>query len=129
MPHLLGVHHVALTVTDLDTSLEFYERVLDLRPSAEMSDGPFIRRVLVLPGGVGLGLTQHEQGSGRSFDPTTPGLDHLGLTCGSVEELAQWAERLDRLGVSHSGVQDADYGSALNFKDPDGNALELFVPA
>lgn len=41
----------------------------------------------------------------------------------------QWAEHLDRLGVSHSGVQDADYGSALSFSDPDGNALELFVPA
>lgn len=129
MSSLLGVHHIALTVTDLETSLEFYARVLDLRPSAEMSDGPFTRHVLELPGGVGLGLTQHEHGSGRPFDPTTPGLDHLGLTCESVEELTLWVERLDRLGVIHSGVQDADYGSALNFSDPDGNALELFVPA
>lgn len=129
MPTITGLDHVALTVTDLGASLAFYEEVLGLVPDGEMADGPFVRRTLPLPGGIHLGLTQHHDGSGRPFDPTTPGLDHLALACESREELVAWAQHLDALGVSHGGVQDASYGSALSFGDPDGNALELFASA
>ena len=129
MPAISGIHHIALTVTDLTRSLAFYESVLDLRPIATMADGPFSRTILGLPGATHVGLTQHDAGSGRPFDPTTPGLDHLALTCESREHLESWVAHLDGLGVAHSGVQDADYGSALSFHDPDGNALELFASA
>ena len=129
MPAISGIHHIALTVTDLTVSLAFYESVLGLRVIASMADGPFTRSVLALPGPTHLGLTQHDAGSGRSFDPTTPGLDHLGLACESREDLTSWVSHLDSLGVAHSGVQEAEYGSALSFSDPDGNALELFAPA
>lgn len=127
MPAISGIDHVALTVTDLATSLAFYDHVLGLRPEATMDDGPFLRRVLPLPSGLHLGLTQHVVGSGRPFDPTTPGLDHVGFACGSREELSSWVEHLDALGVGHDGIRDADYGSAVSFTDPDGNALELFA--
>lgn len=129
MPALAGIHHVALTVTDLAVSLPFYERLLGMPPATTMTDGPFHRRVFALPGGQGLGLTQHEHGKDGPFDPTVPGLDHVGLACSSRDELQVWAQHLDSIGVAHTGVQDAEYGSALSFRDPDGNALELFVPA
>lgn len=129
MPTISGVDHVALTVTDLPTSVAFYESVLDVSVAGTMSDGSFSRCVLTLPGRTHLGLTQHDVGSGRPFDPITPGLDHLGFACDSREELTKWAEHLDGLGIGHSGVQDASYGSALSFADPDGNALEFFVSA
>lgn len=129
MPRISGIDHVALTVVDLATSVAFYEAVLGAPVIGTMQDGPFRRAVLGLPGPSHLGLTQHDVGSGRPFDPTTPGLDHVGFACESREELLAWAQHLDSLGVSHSGVQEADYGSALSFKDPDGNALELFVAA
>jgi len=116
-------------VRDLATSVSFYESLLDAHPMGTMSDGPFTRRVLDLPGPTHLGLTQHDTASGLDFDPTTPGLDHLGFACASREVLTKWAEHLDGLGVSHSGVQDAAYGSALSFRDPDGNALEFFASA
>ncbi len=129
MPRISGIDHIALTVTNLGASLRFYEEVLGLEPSASLDDGPFVRRLLALPGGSHLGLTQHDTGSGQPFDPTTPGLDHLALACDSREELLAWVEHLDGLDVSHSGVQDAEYGSALSLRDPDGNALELFASA
>lgn len=128
MPTISGIDHIALTVSDLTVSLAFYESVLGLRPGGTMTDGSFTRCVLALPGPTHLGLTQHHTGSGRSFDPTTPGLDHLGLACESREQLTSWAEHLESLGIAHGGVQDAAYGSALSFRDPDGNALEFFVP-
>lgn len=129
MPNLSRIDHIALTVTDLAVSLGFYEDVLGLSPDATLDDGPFVRRLLQVPGGMHLGLTQHHRDSGQPFDPTTPGLDHLAFACDSRDELVSWAEHLDALGVEHGGVQDAAYGSALSFTDPDGNALELFTPA
>lgn len=127
MPRITGIDHVALTVTDLAGSIAFYEAVLGAPVIGTMQDGPFHRAVLDLPGPTHLGLTQHDVGSGRPFDPTTPGLDHLGFACESREELLAWVEHLDSLQVRHSGVQDAPYGSALSFSDPDGNALEFFA--
>lgn len=129
MPTISGVSHIALTVTDLTVSLAFYSSVLGLEPIGTMADGAFTRSVLALPGPTHLGLTQHHTGSGRSFDPTSPGLDHLAFACESRAQLTTWVEHLDSLGVAHSGVQDAEYGSALSFRDPDGNALELFAAA
>ncbi len=129
MPSFTGIDHVALTVTNLKVSLDFYERVLGIQSDGEMSDGPFDRRLLPLPDGSHLGLTHHDAGSDLPFDPTIAGLDHVGFTCDSRDELSRWAEHLDSLDVPHSGVQDAQYGSALSFKDPDGNALEFFTPA
>lgn len=129
MPSILGIHHVALTVTDLAVSVPFYEQVLGMSPAATMTDGPFTRRVFVLSTGQGLGLTQHASNSGSGFDATAPGLDHVGLACASREELLAWATHLDEIGIAHSGVKDAEYGSALSFTDPDGNALEFFASA
>ncbi|MFC3690240.1 VOC family protein [Aquipuribacter hungaricus] len=122
-----GIHHVALTVTDLAVSVAFYEKVLQMAPAVTMTDGPFTRRVFTLPGGQGLGLTQHDQAGGGRFDATVPGLDHVGLACATRDDVTAWAEHLDRVGVAHSGVQDAAYGTALSFTDPDGNALEFFT--
>lgn len=127
VPKISGVDHVALTVRDLAVSVAFYESVLGAGPEGTMTDGAFTRCVLALPGATHLGLTQHESSSGHDFDPTTPGLDHLAFGCDSRDDLVSWAEHLDGLGVAHSGVQDATYGSALSFRDPDDIAVELFA--
>lgn len=127
MPEITGFHHVALTVTDLAVSVPFYEKLLGSSPASTMTDGSFTRRVFALPGGQGLGLTQHDHGNGAPFDPTGPGLDHVGLACADRDQVLAWAAHLDNLGVPHSGAQDAEYGSALSFTDPDGNALEFFA--
>ncbi len=129
MPTFTGIHHVALTVVDLTVSIPFYEKVLGASPAATMTDGPFTRRVFALPGGQGLGLTQHDQGGSGRFDAKDPGLDHIGFACADRDQVLAWAEHLDAIGIPHSGVQDAAYGSAVSFADPDGNALEFFASA
>lgn len=128
-PSISGVDHIAVTVRDIDVSVAFYAALLGSDPVASMADGPFQRRILALPGGVNLGLTQHDRGSGKPFEASTPGLDHLGLGVADRAELQTWVRHLDELGVAHSGIVEAAYGTALSFVDPDGVALDLFVPA
>lgn len=128
-PAMAGIHHLAITVTDLDRSVPFYTSLFGRAPAATLGDGPFTRRVFHLDGPVNLGLTQHDGGTDATFSPFTPGLDHIGFRCADRAAVEEWAAHLDDLGVEHSGVVDADYGVALNVKDPDGIAVEFFAPA
>ncbi|SDH85592.1 VOC family protein [Agrococcus jejuensis] len=129
MPTIDGVHHVAITVRDLDASVAFYERLLGAPPVASLAGEGLLRRLFALPGGTNLGLTQHETRADGDFSPFRPGLDHLGLGVASRDDLEAWVEHLDAVGIAHDGIVDVEYGSALSLKDPDGVALELFVGA
>jgi catechol-2,3-dioxygenase len=90
--------------------------------------GPF-RHIVYALGGTLFGLHAFpDLTSKEPFDERTPGLDHISFGCASRAELAEWAVRLDELGVAHGEIVDAAYGSGLSFRDPDNIALELFAP-
>jgi catechol 2,3-dioxygenase-like lactoylglutathione lyase family enzyme len=122
-----GVGHLALTVTDLRRSISWYERVLGWSALFE-GDGDGVRfAVGTLPGGVMMGLREYDAGDILPFDPTRVGLDHLALVV-PAEDLDGWQQRFSDLDVVHDRVQDTPIGLVLNFKDPDGIALELTAP-
>jgi len=52
----------------------------------------------------------------------------LAFGCRDRAELERWQARLEELGIAHGSIVDADYGSALAFRDPDNIALEFFAP-
>lgn len=125
---MLAITHVAVTVTDLEVSREWYRRVLGSDPVLDEDTGPFHHVVFAL-GGTLLGLHGFPDLAETSpFDERRPGLDHLAFGCATRDELVAWADRLDALEVAHGGVVDAPYGSGLSFRDPDNIALELFAP-
>ncbi|UKF32518.1 VOC family protein (plasmid) [Clavibacter phaseoli] len=128
MPRFSGIHHLALTVRDLEVSVAFYERVLGAPPTAQLDGHDLRRELFALPGGTNLGLTQHDPTATGTFTPFQPGLDHLGFAVDSREELELWAEHLTDHGIAHSSIVDVSYGSALSFTDPDEIALEFFTP-
>lgn len=129
MPTFTGIHHLAVTVSDLDASTAFYERLFGMPPASELEDDGLRRRLFALPGGVNLGLTEHDPTTEETFTPFRPGMDHLGFGVESRRELEAWADHLTQIGAEHDGIVDAPYGSALSVKDPDGIALEFFLPA
>ncbi|WP_375425323.1 VOC family protein [uncultured Friedmanniella sp.] len=125
MPTFAGVNHFALSVTDLDRSTRFYTEVLGLVAVLDFGYG---RVCLDRRSGFSVGLVHHPGSTLEPFSELNPGLDHLGLTAESRDELVSWQERLEALGVPHSPIQDTELGHHLNFRDPDGIALELQAP-
>jgi glyoxylase I family protein len=123
------VHHVAITVTDLARSRDWYGLVLGWEHVWTSETGVPQCSVGALPDGTLLCLWTHG-GEGTAFDFTRTGLDHLAFGVDSLEELSAWEQKFAELGVLHSPPAAAgSFGHALSFKDPDGIALEMFVPA
>jgi catechol 2,3-dioxygenase-like lactoylglutathione lyase family enzyme len=128
MPEFPAITHVAVTVSDLDRSRAWYQRLLGSDPVLDEDTGPF-HHVVWLLGGTLLGIHQHTSpSSAEPFDELRPGLDHIAFACANRSELEGWQGRLDELGIAHGGIVDAHYGSGLSFRDPDNIALEFFAP-
>ena len=125
MPQFAGINHVALSVTDLDVSQRFYTEVLGFLAVLDFGHG---RVCLHKRTGFTIGLVQHPHGTGDRFSEGNTGLDHLGLAAADRVELVEWEARLEAAGVEHSPIQDMPLGHHLNFRDPDGIALELHAP-
>jgi len=129
MAEFPGMTHIALTVTDLATSVPWYERLLGSKPVLDEDTGSYHHTVYLLPGGTLLSLHQFPGSGGPDrFDEHRVGLDHLSFGVANRAELEAWQARLEALGIRHGGIIDAHYGSALSFRDPDNIALELFAP-
>lgn len=123
-----AITHVAVTVTDLAASETWYTKVLGVKPVLDEDTGPF-RHIVYQLGNTLLGLHGFpELASSEPFNERKPGLDHIAFGVASRDELAEWATRLDELGVPHGDIVDASYGSGLSVRDPDNIALELFAP-
>jgi len=120
--------HVAVTVSDLDRSRAWYERLFDAAPVLDENTGSFHHAVWLL-GGTLFGIHLHPTStSADPCDELRPGLDHVSFGCADRAELETWERRLDDLGIAHGGIVDAPYGSGLSFRDPDNIPLELFAP-
>ena len=130
MPAFPPLTHVALTIRDLSVSVPWYEALLEARPVLdEDTDPDFHHTVYLLGNDTLLGLHQHATPApDERFSEFRVGLDHVAFGCADRAELEKWARRLDELGVAHSEIKDASYGSGLSFRDPDGIALEFFAP-
>ena len=133
-----GYAHVRLTVTDLDRSRAFYDAVFGLPVAFEVPEGAdqatqqalaflFGGIIYAVPGGLLLGL-RPVAAEGDRFDEDRVGLDHLAFAVDSEAALQEAVTVLEGIGATHSGIRDIGAALLLEFRDPDGIALELFLP-
>lgn len=127
---VVGLDHLAITVDDVDRTLDFYRRVL----GAEV-----LYQDLFEAGAIPVVLLQ--VGAGRiSVHPSAaPAAPHARLpTPGSADICFRWsgplADALAVLAREHVAVEsgpeprpaaDGTRGESIYFRDPDGNLLEL----
>lgn len=133
------LHHLALTVTDLEASVQWYGDVFGVHPVMDIPHSGGVGRVLADDDHqLMIALHRHDGNDGRLCAETTTGLDHAGFTVPTRGDLEQWQEHLEAHGVVRSDVADkpltqspiADepYASVLVFRDQDNIQLELFAP-
>jgi glyoxylase I family protein len=125
-----GLQHVAITVSDLDRSTQWYARLFGADPVLDEDEesGTFHHTVFVLDGGMLFGLHTHPGSETNDrADERRTGLDHISFALSGTAELTQWQSRLDELGIAHGGIKKAHYGSGISFRDPDNIALEFFI--
>ena len=132
--------HVVLNVTDLDASVRFYTEVLGLQvsdryPTTMVPGGMVFMRVntdhhgVALVGGAStLGKsTAVEHGGPATGGPPTP-LNHFAFEVGSPDEVFRARAWLRKNGVPivFEGRRRAGCQVAVEFRDPDGNNLEIY---
>jgi glyoxylase I family protein len=134
LPSLSGLHHLGLTVRDIDESERWYADVLGMT-RVFVEDHPTGGGHTVVVNRADtflfLGLDYHPQADLERFDERRTGLDHVAMSVDSRADLDAWASRLDALGVEHGPihVQDQPVHATLVVSDPDGIPVELFWSA
>jgi glyoxylase I family protein len=133
------IHHLRLTVTDVQRSREFYTRLLGFQvavespppgdPAADEAFSVLFGGVVMIRGTVMMGL-RPVAAAGDRFDPDRVGLDHLSFSVATREHLKEAVRLFDEHGVPHGAITRLpSFGiDVLPFCDPDGIQLELTTP-
>ena len=133
------LHHLAITVSDVDASVPWYEAVFGVQ---HRMDVPHEGGVGKLLGNEAMDLIivvhRHDANDGGLFAETVTGLDHAGFVVPTRDDLVAWQSHLESNGVvradhadkplTQSPIADEPYASVLVFRDPDNIQLELFAP-
>ena len=136
---LRKIGHVVLNVADLDASVRFYTELLGLRvtdryPGTMVPGGMVFMCVntdhhgIALVGGAGqVGKSVVEHGGPATGGPPNP-LNHFAFEVGSPDEVFRARAWLQKHGVPihFEGRRRAGCQLAVEFKDPDGNNLEIY---
>lgn len=125
----IALHHVAITVTDVESSTAWYKDLFGfeelMRDEHFEGAGGYAVVVGKPDWSMAVVLNHHPSNAGEVFDPTRTGLDHVGFTVPDRDALVEWEHRLSDRGVKHSPITDHDWGSSLNFRDPDEMQLQI----
>jgi catechol 2,3-dioxygenase-like lactoylglutathione lyase family enzyme len=122
---LRKIGHVVLNVTDLERAVAFYTSVLGLEVSDRYPD-------VMVPGGmVFLRLNPDHHGValvGGAAKSERTSLNHFAFEVGSLDEVFRaraWL-REQSVPIHFEGRRRAGCQIAIEFRDPDGNNLEIY---
>ena len=141
-----GLHHVGITVRDLEESVEWYERVFDVSADFRASgSGEELSRAVGVPdarlelaflriGGSSIELLVYDNDRIEEFDRTSAdvGSTHVCLHVDDIDK--SYSDLLDR-GVTFFAppllIEEGPLAGSrfAYFKDPNGVTLELFETA
>ena len=122
---LRKIGHVVLNVTDLEASVRFYTGVLGLQVSDRYPDS-------MVPGGmVFMRVTTDHHGValvGGASAADRSSLNHFAFEVGALDEVFRARAWLQKQGVPihFEGRRRAGCQIAIEFRDPDGNNLEIY---
>jgi methylmalonyl-CoA/ethylmalonyl-CoA epimerase len=132
MPEIKRIHHIAVLVEDMDTSLKFWRDILGIEPS-QVSDMPKeASRVAFLPLGESeielVQPTTADSGLSRFLEKRGPGMHHL---CLEVTDLRKFLAQLIAKGVQLINEEpkvgeDGKLYAFIHPKSANGVLVELY---
>lgn len=145
-----ALHHVTLTVRDIEASVRFYRDLLGLRVAMDMPMGNSLQKLLALDPGIGenaravlmtqgdhlIGQVELIQFSppGAATKPKRPGDPGVFQLCFEIrgEDLSALCDRLRSQGATFFAEAPVDFelkgyghARAILLEDPDGVMVEL----
>lgn len=135
IPGITGIH-LSVTVTDLEASLAWYQRLLRAVripmkfPHHGCKDTGYGELLVEPQSGVVIGLHTNTGNDGQHFDEARTGLDHVAFNVATRDGLDAWLAWLDELGIEHTSIRVREQPFAIAtvvFRDPDNVQLELFA--
>jgi catechol 2,3-dioxygenase-like lactoylglutathione lyase family enzyme len=114
-----GLRHLALKVSDVGRSTEFYSRVFGMRTVWQ----PDPDNAYLSSGCDNLALHRGE----HHGDADARVLDHFGFIAPSIAEVeAAWAwAQAERLDIAHPLKHHRDGSVSFYIRDPDGNVIQI----
>jgi len=115
-----GMRHIALNVINLESSVDFYTRLLGMTIEWQ----PDADNYYLTSGNDNLALHRAE---GVLDKNGSQSLDHLGFIIDTREEVVHWYDFLKQENISMlTEVKDhRDGARSFYCKDPDGNAVQI----
>ena len=130
-PTTSGLHHIALTITDLQRSIDFYTTHVGFQLIVEFEPD----RALLSNGAILLTLGQPydpaQVVAGDTFNENRTGLDHISFGVENHRVLEEAAAYFDAQGVERGEIRDLGAAFAvyvMAVRDPDNIQLELTAP-
>jgi catechol 2,3-dioxygenase-like lactoylglutathione lyase family enzyme len=138
-----GVHHVGITVRDIERSFAWYSRMFGLEPGpVNHGAGPELERGVQVPGAelsfamirignVNVEFLQYHQPEGRDWDRTNGDVGSAHI-CLEVDDMAAAYAELEGRGAVFNGppvtLTDGDLAGSqwAYLRDPDGIQLEIW---
>lgn len=123
------IGYIGIVVSDLRSSLDFYQSRLGLE--ANRTYQPGMERAILRAGEISIYLVQTKRGVAKASRRTThltdneAGFDHLAFEVVDIEEAR---EKLTSRGIifNEDAVTETDFGlKYMSFRDPDGNMLYI----
>ncbi|MFN2137153.1 MAG: VOC family protein [Candidatus Promineifilaceae bacterium] len=130
-PVTKGLHHITLTVTDLQRSIAFYtthlgfEVIIEFEPSRALITNGVTLMALGLPFDPARAI------SADSFNENRVGLDHVSFVLENLQAMEQAAAYFDEVAVERGEIRDLGEAFAIYvmaFRDPDNIQLEFTAP-
>lgn len=126
---ILGIDHIYITVSDLERSVLFYDKLMQFLGFKKGTDPiggqphvHYFNRVIQY-------TIRSAKPNAGNHDPFVPGLHHICFQVADKNSVDEIAQGLETIGIEASVPRIyTDYGVdyyAIYFKDPDGIELEI----
>ena len=115
--------HVVINVSDLDASIDFYQKAIGADVVSLNRDSKIAF--------MSLGHQHHDialvqRATGPAPDATQPGLVHMAWQLGDFAELQAAYKELTVAGIAAEPIQH-NVTNSLYLRDPDGHLVEIYV--